>query len=140
MKIAHKFVNHATEAKAKAEAEADAPGTGPATAAKATHMELLQYVQGLVESVKEQVSNSAEALDLLPPRLELTVGSATREQKNQHFQFQDKLAWDVDDNSPDPGLAVFLRKYIPVDMLQIPQKAKKTQNAFFLFWFFLFLC
>ena len=34
-------------------------------------------------------------------------------------QFKNMLAWDVASGEPDPGQAVSLRKYIPVDLLQV---------------------
>jgi hypothetical protein len=35
------------------------------------------------------------------------------------MQFSDMLAWSTPENIPDPGQLVTLRKYIPVDMLQV---------------------
>jgi hypothetical protein len=45
------------------------------------------------------------------------------------MQFQDMLVWDIENSTPDAGQAVTLRKYIPVDLLQIPQKATTRDEA-----------
>jgi uncharacterized membrane protein YgcG len=45
------------------------------------------------------------------------------------MQFEDMLGWDVEINDPDPGQAVTLRKYVPVDMLQVPVKVATREEA-----------
>jgi hypothetical protein len=39
------------------------------------------------------------------------------------------LSWDVAHTDPDPGQAVSLRKYVPIDFLQIPQKVTTRDEA-----------
>jgi hypothetical protein len=46
-----------------------------------------------------------------------------------HAQFRDLMSWDVDENSPDPGQAVTLRKYEAVNMLLIAERAKTREEA-----------
>lgn len=46
-----------------------------------------------------------------------------------HVQFRDLLAWDMELNTPDPGQTISLRKYDPVDMLLIKERAKTREEA-----------
>ena len=45
------------------------------------------------------------------------------------IQFRDLLTWDADPNIPDPGQTVSLRKYDPIDMLLIKERAKTRDEA-----------
>ena len=43
--------------------------------------------------------------------------------------FTDILAWEVEDAEPDAGQTVDLRKYLPIDMLQLPTKCVTRDDA-----------
>lgn len=44
-------------------------------------------------------------------------------------QFMDGLAWDCEQTDPNPGMAVSLRKYVPIDMLQMPAQVNSREEA-----------
>jgi hypothetical protein len=74
----------------------------------------------------------AEDEEELPPPLELMGAPADKcfdETDPSAMQFKDHLCWEAEDNIPDPGQAVTLRKYDPVDLLQIPEKANTREQA-----------
>jgi thiol-disulfide isomerase/thioredoxin len=75
----------------------------------------------------------AEDEEDLPAPLELAGAADEKkcfdEADPAAMQFKDHLCWDVEDNIPDPGQAVTLRKYDPVDLLQIPEKANTREEA-----------
>ena len=45
------------------------------------------------------------------------------------MQFRDMLAWDVERNTPDYGQKVDLRKYVPIDFMQLPRRAETRDEA-----------
>jgi len=97
----------------------------------------------------------AEDVESLPPYLDLTglrngtlqpeaplssestgagadtavTAAATQDLDPALMQFRDHLMWEVEDNIPDPGQAVTLRKYEPIDLLQLPEKASTRAQA-----------
>ena len=46
-----------------------------------------------------------------------------------NVQFRDHWCWEVEDNAPDPGQTVTLRKYDPIDVLQLPERARNLAEA-----------
>ena len=49
-------------------------------------------------------------------------------------QFCDFLAWESPPNEPNPGQAVSLNRYVPVDFLQIPARARSRDEALRALW------
>jgi hypothetical protein len=80
---------------------------------------ILGSVHSLVESVNQKLSFSKTQEVDLPPALELAEPLTDSPDDPALVQFMDLLAWDVINSDPDPGQAVALRKYIPVDLLQV---------------------
>jgi len=94
----------------------------------------LEHVRLLVEDVRAKLAACVDEVVALPPRLDLTldpkkIGDNNPTTNPQAVQFKDTPAWDVDENTPDPGQVMFLRKYIPIDMMQIPQKVTTRDEA-----------
>ncbi|KAH9261268.1 hypothetical protein BASA81_000972 [Batrachochytrium salamandrivorans] len=46
-----------------------------------------------------------------------------------HTQFMDSLAWDAEQQEPNPGAAISLRKYVPIDVLQMPSRVSTRAEA-----------
>jgi hypothetical protein len=69
--------------------------------------------------------------DAAPPPLDLAglAAEAGAARDPALMQFADMLAWEAPHNTPDPGQLVSLRKYIPVDLLQIPKCARTLPEA-----------
>ena len=44
-------------------------------------------------------------------------------------QFRDHWCWEVETNTPDPGQTYMLRKYDPVNVLQLPERARTLAEA-----------
>lgn len=44
-------------------------------------------------------------------------------------QFMDSLAWDAEQQEPNPGAAISLRKYVPIDVLQMPSRVSTRAEA-----------
>ena len=99
----------ASESKlSEGQAGADISGAGVLTA---TH--------SLVESVNEMLTFCKFEEADLPPALDLT-GALTSDPDDQTLtQYRDSLAWNVPPREADPGQDVSLRKYLPVDLLQV---------------------
>eukprot|EP00457_Paulinella_chromatophora_P000002 gb/GEZN01000002.1/.p1 GENE.gb/GEZN01000002.1/~~gb/GEZN01000002.1/.p1 ORF type:complete len:6816 (+),score=1425.09 gb/GEZN01000002.1/:114-20561(+) len=95
----------------------------------------------LVEEVRAKLDACANKTIEMPPRLELTrENKATDNNRvavtepsapitSEFSQFMHAVAWEDEHNVPDPGQAVFLRKYQAIDLLQIPQKARTRVEA-----------
>lgn len=86
-----------------------------------------------VLALASDLAACAEDEEDLPAPLEL-MGAESKEKEFDEkdpasMQFKDHLCWDTEDNTPDPGQAVTLRKYDPVDLLQIPEKANTREEA-----------
>jgi hypothetical protein len=117
---------------------------------------VLAAVHALVEDVSAMLAFCEEEDGDLPPQLDLTGAKETAAKEAEsdpsgttsasapatatatvsdptpdpaYMQFRDMLLWDVEANTPDAGQAVTLRPYIPVDFLQIPQKASTRDEA-----------
>lgn len=109
---------------------------------------VLDQVREVVDAVREQLASCADKdrEESLPARINLagpadpaqevaasagagTDAGADDKVEPALMQFRDMLAWDTEDNTPDPGQLVFLRKYVPLDMLQIPEKAHTRAHA-----------
>ena len=93
---------------------------------------ILTEVHALVQKTSDALAYcQGEETDIPPPLLDLT--GLTPEYKGNDdpamMQFMDMLMWDVEENEPDPGQLTNLRRYIPVDLLQIPEKAKTREEA-----------
>jgi len=85
---------------------------------------LLEEVHTLVESINVTLKLYQNDEIIAPPALDLHGSD-----ESNVMQFQDILAWEMCDAEPDPGQAVTLRKYLPVDLLQIPKKATTRASA-----------
>jgi hypothetical protein len=90
---------------------------------------VLREVHNLVESVNESLSFCRGDSFELPPEIDLSGPKTDKSDDPALVQFQDLMAWDVPMSDPDPGQAVALGKYIPVDLLQIPKKASTRSEA-----------
>eukprot|EP00808_Paulinella_micropora_P028394 g51159.t1 len=95
----------------------------------------------LVEEVRAKLEACTNKAIEMPPHLELSRknGAKDNERKavtdpstkvnDEYTQYMHSLAWEDETNVPDPGQAVFLRKYQAIDLLQIPQKATTRTEA-----------
>ena len=112
----------ATVALADAHAAAAGPGapapTFSAAVPEATRARIMQLGADLA-ACADNVESVPPHLDLSGPRL---AGSEETGPDPALVQSKDHLMWDVEENVPDPGQSVTLRKYDPVDMLQLPEK------------------
>ncbi len=80
---------------------------------------LLGTIHELVEATDKSLEFCKNHESDLPPPLDLN-GPKTEDPNDPALtQFKDLLAWDVAVSDPDPGQEVALRKYIPVDLLQV---------------------
>lgn len=90
---------------------------------------LLQEVHGVVESVTTSLNYCKTDETAMPPDIDL-AGPETKSSEDPALtQYKDSLSWDISDSDPDPGQSVSLRKYIPVDYLQVPKRAKTRTEA-----------
>jgi hypothetical protein len=93
------------------------------TTGKAVNVgELLTLTHGLVDSVNELLSFCRNHEDDLPPSLDLTAPApeTLSDPNNQLFsQYKNMLSWETAALDADPGQELALRKYIPVDLLQV---------------------
>ena len=72
------------------------------------------------------LDSSREQQHQLPPPLDLSgddVDAAAR------TQFASMLAWEAEIHPPDPGPTVSLRRYTPIDVLQIPEYVNTRADA-----------
>eukprot|EP01038_Epipyxis_sp_PR26KG_P004031 gene4031-5768_t len=91
---------------------------------------ILKEVHTLVGSTTESLEFCKNDDNELPPSLDLTGCENANDPNDPALtQFRDLPCWDVLRNDPDPGQAVALRKYVPVDLLQIPKKANTRVEA-----------
>ena len=58
-----------------------------------------------------------------------TITNTTTKESSAKMQFRDLLTWDLEPNTPDPGQVNALRKYDPVDMLLIKERAQTRDEA-----------
>jgi hypothetical protein len=93
-------------------------------------VELLSTVNTLIQDAEKQLDAcNTHELDL-PAAIDLT-GVSSKDNKNDPAltQFMNSVSWDVPDSEPDPGQQSQLRKYLPVDLMQIPKKATTREEA-----------
>lgn len=98
---------------------------------------ILNEVHSLVQSAEESLSFCRSDVAELPPHLDLSgnsrlvKGSSAEDYTLDRSltQFRDSLCWDVINSESDPGQAVALQKYVPVDLLVIPKKATTRDEA-----------
>jgi hypothetical protein len=81
---------------------------------------LVRDVYELCSKVKDHL-NSHRTSSILPPEMDLT--------RSKYCEIRDMLAWDVEDPMPNPGQLTTPLKYIPIDMLQIPVRARSIKEA-----------
>jgi len=112
-------------------------------------VEVPEATRARVLQLGADLSTCAEDVESLPPHLDLTglrndtlqpevptqstnkddATAAAQGPDPALMQFRDHLMWEVEDNIPDPGQAVTLRKYEPIDLLQLPEKASTRAQA-----------
>lgn len=80
---------------------------------------VLNDIHALVDSVNASLSFCQSNEIELPPTLDLAGAESTDPNDPALTQFKDLLFWDVSNSEPNPGQIVALRKYIPVDFLQV---------------------
>lgn len=49
-------------------------------------------------------------------------------------QFCDSLIWDAESNEPDPGPAITLPSYVPIDFIQLPETVTTYDQAAETLW------
>jgi hypothetical protein len=82
---------------------------------------VLDGIHQLVESMHHSLSFCKPDDATMQPFLDLNEPTPT--------QYRDIYCWDTPPSEPDPGQAVQLRKYLPVDFMQIPKKADTRRRA-----------
>ena len=90
---------------------------------------ILKKVHELADDVTASLQFCQDETVAAPPVLELTGAKTEEDNDPALVQFAHMLAWDVAHTDPDPGQAVSLRKYVPIDFLQIPQKIMTQEEA-----------
>lgn len=92
---------------------------------------MLNFVHSLIETVNQKLVYSKTQDSEVPTKLDLSKPAESIVSVNDPTmtQFQDMYAWSVASCAPDPGQAVALRKYIPIDFFQIPKKASTKRLA-----------
>jgi thiol-disulfide isomerase/thioredoxin len=90
---------------------------------------VLREVHELVDSVNSTLDFCKITGTNLPPNINLFGASSDSPDDPALTQFEDSYAWDVTQSDPDPGQSVSLRKYLPVDYLQLPKKATTRAEA-----------
>lgn len=87
---------------------------------------MLKRVTALVDDVTKMLSACRKDQADLPHILKLESTAAS--------QFADALAWESPPNEPNPGQAVSLNRYVPVDFLQLPTRATSRKEAVRALW------
>jgi hypothetical protein len=90
---------------------------------------ILSEIYTLVTSTNDILSNCVDDEIELPPVLDLSEKTSEDPNDPALTQFRDLLMWSVAKAEPDPGQSISLTKYIPVDFLQIPQRARNRAEA-----------
>jgi hypothetical protein len=80
---------------------------------------IIGEIHQLVEDVSASLSFCKDDSIAAPPELDLSEPATKDPNDPALTQFRNMLAWDIPHADPDPGQAVSLRKYIPVDLLQV---------------------
>jgi len=132
-----KFVDEvkALEVESKPETDTEA-AKQEATEERPNTSEILTEVHALVQKTSDALAYcQSEETDISPPLLDLTGLELTpgKEDPGKEdpvlMQFMDQLMWEVEENEPDPGQLSNLRRYLPVDLLQIPERARTREEA-----------
>jgi hypothetical protein len=103
---------------------------------------VLDEIYSLVKTADETLdlcrSDELELIPILDLQAPIKPSSSsssttTTVKENPHeplfTQFADHPVWDIENNDIDPGQAVALQKYIPVDLLLIPSKVTTRLQA-----------
>ena len=104
---------------------------------------VLDEIYSLVKTADETLdlcrSDELELIPILDLQAPIKASSSsssattTTVKENPHeplfTQFADHPVWDIENNDIDPGQAVALQKYIPVDLLLIPSKVTTRLQA-----------
>lgn len=90
---------------------------------------ILDEIHRMVQEVSASLEYCKDDSVDTPPLLDLTGTNSTDPDDPALTQFRHMLAWDIAGSDPDPGQAVSLQKYIPIDFLQIPRKASTRKEA-----------
>lgn len=91
---------------------------------------ILMRSKKLVDDIKAQLKATVDDEADLPSELLLSTGEpGSKERKLNTTQFASALCWEVERNMPDPGQAVKIGKYIPINFMQIPQRATTRRQA-----------
>ena len=91
---------------------------------------VISEIYSLVNSTKDILSNLRD-IEIVPlPELELSIKPHPDPANNPELtQFKDLVMWNIEQSEPDPGQALSLNKYIPIDFLQIPVRASTRREA-----------
>ena len=102
---------------------------------------VLDEIYSLVKTADETLDLCrSDELELIPildlqapikPSSSSTTTTTVKENPHEPLftQFADHPVWDIENNDIDPGQAVALQKYIPVDLLLIPSKVTTRLQA-----------
>lgn len=90
---------------------------------------ILDEIHRMVQDVSASLEYCKDDSVDTPPLLDLIGTNSTDPEDPALTQFRHMLAWDIAGSDPDPGQAVSLQKYIPIDFLQIPRKASTRKEA-----------
>jgi len=106
--------------------------TAPSTTAPIDTTFVLDEVHRIVQDVSASLEYCKDDSIDAPPLLDLTglTNSNPVDPDDPALtQFKHMLAWEIAGSDPDPGQAVSLQKYIPIDFLQIPKNAPTRKEA-----------
>jgi hypothetical protein len=81
---------------------------------------VLDKVRSVVDQCRGELAIAWDEDLPLPSKLDLSLSSEW---------FSHPLAWDVEHSTGDPGQIVALQKFVPADMLQIPNKVRTRDDA-----------
>eukprot|EP00750_Incisomonas_marina_P014138 INCI17609.11.p1 GENE.INCI17609.11~~INCI17609.11.p1 ORF type:complete len:5029 (+),score=1065.32 INCI17609.11:298-15384(+) len=107
-------------------AKADAADSATDEAKKNWSVTLLKAATALVSNVKKSLDACRHEQITLPHQLDLTLQKRT--------QFIDGLLWETSLNEPNPGQQVSLSRYVPIDFMQLPVRAKTRGEASRAIW------
>jgi len=90
---------------------------------------LLIEIHEVVKSVTDSLNFCKFEEGSMPPDIDISSPDKDSPDDLALTQFKDHLVWDTVESDPDPGQSVSLRKYIPVDLLQIPKRSSSRRDA-----------
>jgi len=88
--------------------------------------QILAAANELVEVVHKSLDACRKEQVSLPPVLELNLDKRT--------QFVDSLLWETSRNAPNPGQEQSIMRYVPIDFLQLPDRATTRDEASRALW------